>query len=81
MSYVVYWCEYLRDGVEKGANVKKTLDEALELITKLKSGFGGDTLEIHLFELGKEIPLQFEDVFEEQPPLKKGVRVTIKNKI
>ena len=55
--YVVWWCEYLRDGEETGARIVDTVDEAIRLVDKIANGFAGSNCQFKLFELGKEIPL------------------------
>jgi hypothetical protein len=65
--YVVYWCEHLRDGIEEYARVWPSMEAALDCIARLANGFAADNLEIRLFELGREIPLERKEEKEPQP--------------
>lgn len=72
MSYVLCWCERLRDGREYGSQVFPTVEAALAKAADYKqNAFNAHNLEFQLFELGKEIPLVEEVVVELGPPVKR----------
>ena len=64
-SYVVYYCERLRDGNDDGAKIVTGLDNALAMVERLGNGFTACNMEIRLFELGREIPLEMTTSNEE----------------
>lgn len=57
--YVLYWCEHLRDGIEEGAKVFKSIEAVEEFLnTKAVNFFAFDNHEFRLFEMGRELPLK-----------------------
>lgn len=74
MSYVFVYNTYFQDGHESHAKVVDTLTEAAALIEKLVGYDYGCRTEGRLSELGVEIPFRLEDVFDQPPPPKKGVK-------
>jgi hypothetical protein len=76
MPFVAVSVEHMRDGKEDCARCFHTKEEALEWIEKIANGFAGSNHTFQLFELGREIPLEFTDVSEPQPPkiVKRAVR-------
>lgn len=74
-SYVVYYCEQMRDGTSDGAKVVVGLENALAVADKIVNGFCGDNTEVRLFELGVEIPLKRQIIEEAQPARTKAKMV------
>lgn len=62
--YVVYCYTSVQDGHEEWADIVKGLPAAMALINKHANPWGAQN-DLHLFELGKEIPLQADKVQKE----------------
>lgn len=77
-TYVVYYCERMRDGQEEGGRVVMGLENALAFAAKIRNGFAGDNTEVRIFELGKEI--QIEQFVEEEAVVTKKEKVGFKIK-
>jgi hypothetical protein len=77
--YVVYCHEHLRDGHEYGAKVVGSIEAALREMKQARQNFYGSphNLELRLFELGPEIPVE-EVVTEEPAPPKTSVEFKLK---
>jgi hypothetical protein len=75
--YVVYYCERMRDGREEGAKVG-SLEYCLEIAQKMRNGFCGDNTEVRIFELGKEIPLEEEQIMEQPKPAVEKIVIKVK---
>lgn len=67
MGYVANCVEHLRDGQEMVARLFHTKRQALDWMSKIRNGFGGDCHTFQLFELGKEIKLTMNEETEPQP--------------
>jgi hypothetical protein len=57
-SYVVFYLESTSQGTRSGSRIVNGYNNALDYCKELKGGFCGSTLEVRLFELGKEIALE-----------------------
>lgn len=64
-GYAVYVCEHLRDGIEEGAKCFSKLEDALAFVNADR--FARNNHAFRIFELGKEIKLEADDVVEPQP--------------
>ena len=67
MPVVAYCFTRYQDGSEESAKVCRTTEEALKWFNMMSRG--QDQTEFHLFELGKEIPIEQEATEEPQPPV------------
>jgi hypothetical protein len=56
-SYVVFYLESTSQGTKSGSRIVNGYNNALDYCKELKTGFCGSTLEVRLFELGRETPL------------------------
>lgn len=77
LLYVVYWCERLRDGVERGSEVVGSLQRAIEIADDLVNSFGGRNTTVRIFKIGEEVEI-VREIVEERA---ESVKTTIKYKV
>lgn len=66
VGYMVYCFERLRDGTEEFSKAFDNQDgnglqRALDYMAMMGSGFGHETMELKLFELGRQLPVKREE--------------------
>lgn len=76
--YVVEAIESLRDGTERWCQIVSDKNGAESLMKEVVNGFSGRNYSFRLFELGKEIQLDYVEEIETEKVEKKTRKVLVK---
>lgn len=76
-TYVVYYCERMRDGSEDGAKIG-SLEECLRIAEMMRNGFARCNTTVRIFELGAEVPLVEEQIMQKPKPEVERIKIYVK---